>query len=396
MMTSYSDIERKIYLIKASLDSELGEDDRKELNEWLRTSEENQEMYDRFRNKRLLFERLGFYRQTDPEPDWKEIRRRTQRISRHERWLQRLTYAAVFIGLLFMVSLYIYRQKAEIPLPENIAINCDSIRPGSRQAYIELITGEKIVLGEREKGLVKNVDGAMLKEGEEGLIMVGDDSVKNEVQEVEFNRVVVPRGGEYRLILADGTKVWLNSESELKYPVAFQSNERRVYLRGEAYFEVAKNARCPFIVETEETAVQVLGTSFNVRAYTDEGRVYTTLVEGSVRLSCGRGKLMLLPDEQGIVCAATGEISKQKVNTLLYTAWKDGRFVFENQTLEDIMRTLVRWYDVNVLYTSERVKEAMFNGNLKRYDDFNRIVEMLEMTGVAHFKINGNTIVISE
>ena len=129
MMTSYSDIERKIYLIKASLDSELGEDDRKELNEWLRTSEENQEMYDRFRNKRLLFERLGFYRQTDPEPDWKEIRRRTQRISRHERWLQRLTYAAVFIGLLFMVSLYIYRQKAEIPLPENIAINCDSIRP---------------------------------------------------------------------------------------------------------------------------------------------------------------------------------------------------------------------------------------------------------------------------
>ena len=101
---------------------------------------------------------------------------------------------------------------------------------------------------------------------------------------------------------------------------------------------------------------------------------------------------MLLPDEQGIVCAATGEISKQKVNTLLYTAWKDGRFVFENQTLEDIMRTLVRWYDVNVLYTSERVKEAMFNGNLKRYDDFNRIVEMLEMTGVAHFKINGNTI----
>lgn len=391
MMTSYSDIERKIYLIKASLDSELGEDDRKELNEWLRTSEENQEMYDRFRNKRLLSERLGFYRQTDPEPDWKEIRRRTQRISRHERWLQRLTYAAVFIGLLFMVSLYIYRQKAEIPLPENIAINCDSIRPGSRQAYIELITGEKIVLGEREKGLVKNVDGGMLKEGEEGLIMVGDDSVKNEVQEVEFNRVVVPRGGEYRLILADGTKVWMNSDSKFEFPTVFTGKERRVRLQGEAYFQVQRNEKMPFRIEVNGIEVAVLGTSFNIQAYGE--LMYTTLVEGAVALNVGGDTFRLLPGEEAKVNKR--KVRVQKVDVYERIAWKEGKFVFREKRLEEVMEILGRWYDVEICYRNAAVKDLHFTGNIPRHATISEVLQFLERTRLVHFSIAGRTVIVS-
>ena len=390
-MTSYSDIERKIYLIKASLDSELGEDDRKELNEWLRTSEENQEMYDRFRNKRLLFERLGFYRQTDPEPDWKEIRRRTQRISRHERWLQRLTYAAVFIGLLFMVSLYIYRQKAEIPLPENIAINCDSIRPGSRQAYIELITGEKIVLGEREKGLVKNVDGGMLKEGEEGLIMVGDDSVKNEVQEVEFNRVVVPRGGEYRLILADGSKVWMNSDSKFEFPTVFTGKERRVRLQGEAYFQVQRNEKMPFRIEVNGIEVAVLGTSFNIQAYGE--LMYTTLVEGAVALNVGGDTFRLSPGEEAKVNKR--KVRVQKVDVYERIAWKEGKFVFREKRLEEVMEILGRWYDVEICYRNAAVKDLHFTGNIPRHATISEVLQFLERTRLVHFSIAGRTVIVS-
>lgn len=391
MMTSYSDIERKIHLIKASLDSELGEDDRKELNEWLRTSEENQEMYDRFRNKRLLSERLGFYRQTDPEPDWKEIRRRTQRISRHERWLQRLTYAAVFIGLLFMVSLYIYRQKAEIPLPENIAINCDSIRPGSRQAYIELVTGEKIVLGEREKGLVKNVDGGMLKEGEEGLIMVGDDSVKNEVQEVEFNRVVVPRGGEYQLILADGTKVWMNSDSKVEFPTIFTGKERRVRLQGEAYFQVQRNEKMPFRIEVNGIEVAVLGTSFNIQAYGE--LMYTTLVEGAVALKVKGDTFHLSPGEEAKV--DQGKVKVQKVDVYEKIAWKEGKFVFREKRLEEVMEILGRWYDVEILYQNTVVKELHFTGNIPRHATISEVLQFLERTRLVHFSIAGRTVIVS-
>lgn len=391
MMTSYSDIERKIYLIKASLDGELDEDDRKELNEWLRTSEENQEMYDRFRNKRLLSERLDFYRQTDPEPDWKEIRRRTQRISRHERWLQRLTYAAVFIGLLFMVSLYIYRQKAEIPLPENIAINCDSIRPGSRQAYIELVTGEKIVLGEREKGLVKNVDGGMLKEGEEGLTMVGDDSVKNEVQEVEFNRVVVPRGGEYRLILADGTKVWMNSDSKFEFPTVFTGKERRVRLQGEAYFQVQRNEKMPFRIEVNGIEVAVLGTSFNIQAYGE--LMYTTLVEGAVALNVGGDTFRLSPGEEAKVNKR--KVRVQKVDVYERIAWKEGKFVFREKRLEEVMEILGRWYDVEICYRNAAVKDLHFTGNIPRHATISEVLQFLERTRLVHFSIAGRTVIVS-
>ncbi len=390
-MTSYNDIERKIHLIKASLDGELGEDDRKELNEWLRTSEGNQEMYDRFRNKRLLAERLGFYRQADLEPDWKEIRRRTQRIARRKLLIHGLSYAAVFIGLLCVVSIYIYRQKAEIPLPANIAMNCDSIRPGSRQAYIELVNGEKIVLGEPEKGLMKNVDGGILKEGMEGLVMVGNDSAKNEGRKVEYNRVIVPRGGEYQLILADGTKVWMNSDSKFEFPTVFTGTERRVRLQGEAYFQVQRNEKMPFHIEVDGMEVAVLGTSFNIQAYGE--LVHTTLVEGAVALNVGGNTFRLSPGEEAEV--NKGKVRVQKVDVYERIAWKEGKFIFREKRLEEVMEILGRWYDVEICYQNAAVKNLHFTGNIPRHATIGEVLQFLERTRLVHFSVAGRTVIVS-
>lgn len=263
---------------------------------------------------------------------------------------------------------------------------------GESRAVLTLADGQKVYLGKQAADtLLQN--GEIVANNSEACLRYNASALVAE--SLAYNRLEVPRKGEYMLVLTDGTKVWLNSESQLRYPVNFTGNERRVFLKGEAYFEVSYNEKSPFIVVAGSSAIQVLGTSFNVRAYADEGYSYTTLVEGSVRLSTGKQAIVLKPDEQGI-STVSGQLDKRTVDVKLYTGWREGRFVFENQSLEEMMQTLSRWYDVNVFFTGEKVKKAMFTGNLKRYDDFDKIADMLELTGVAHFEIEGNTVIVSE
>ncbi len=168
------------------------------------------------------------------------------------------------------------------------------------------------------------------------------------------------------------------------------------YLEGEAYFEVSENKDMPFIVDMSKAAVKVLGTSFNARAYPDESCIYATLAEGRILLDAGGQNLVLQPQEQGVLELVSGKMTCKKVDVTLYSGWKDGRFIFQEQTLENMMNTLSRWYDIQIFFESEAVRRMTFSGNLKRYDSFNKIIELLEMTGMAHFKINGKTILISE
>ena len=246
-------------------------------------------------------------------------------------------------------------------------------------------------MGEWEKGLVKNVDGGMLKEGEEGLIMVGDDSVKNEVQEVEFNRVVVPRGGEYRLILADGTKVWMNSDSKFEFPTVFTGKERRVRLQGEAYFQVQRNEKMPFRIEVNGIEVAVLGTSFNIQAYGE--LMYTTLVEGAVALNVGGDTFRLSPGEEAKVNKR--KVRVQKVDVYERIAWKEGKFVFREKRLEEVMEILGRWYDVEICYRNAAVKDLHFTGNIPRHATISEVLQFLERTRLVHFSIAGRTVIVS-
>ena len=218
---------------------------------------------------------------------------------------------------------------------------------------------------------------------------------KCDTEELQYNILRVPRGGEYSVVLGDGTSVCLNSESELRYPVQFDRRERRVFLRGEGYFEVAKDPEHPFVVEVEDAKIEVLGTIFNVSGYAEEERVVTTLVEGVVRLSSDNESVLLEPNEQGVL-DKDGHLSKVEVNVFPYVAWQKGLFVFRQQSLERVMQVVSRWYDVKVVFKDEETKRISFTGNMRRYGNFEQVVRMLEMTGGLNFNIEGRTIYITE
>ena len=217
---------------------------------------------------------------------------------------------------------------------------------------------------------------------------------KPQVKEIQ-NTLRTLQGMECLITLSDGTRVHLNAETRLTYPVCFSSKERIVQIEGEAYFEVAKDAKKPFTVQFMSSSVTVLGTSFNIRAYPEEKRSQTTLAEGSVRIYSPGSSMLLKPGEQAEVSALSGEMVKQEVEVKNFTSWKDGRFVFEQQPLEDIMRTLERWYDIRVIFKDEGAKRISLSGNMKRYGDFSQVMKMLQMTGDVRFELHGNDVYIT-
>lgn len=259
------------------------------------------------------------------------------------------------------------------------------------KAELVLADGTTRILGSEVTDSLLVQQGANIVVQNQGVSYCVDSSVVEE----RYNTLRVPRGGEYSITLSDGTIVYLNSESELRYPVNFVGRDRRVYLSGEAYFDVVQDEAHPFIVDMGNSSVRVLGTSFDVRAYADEDEVLTTLVQGSVKFSAGKEFVTLEPGKQAVL-GKSGSIETREVDTYLYTAWKEGVFAFKRQRLEEIMKVVARWYDVNIFWENVSQKEVTFTGKMKRYDDFSKVVEVLEMTGNTEFVIKENNIFIRE
>lgn len=321
----------------------------------------------------VRFDAGGAYRQF-------AARTRRRHISR------RLQIAAAVLLLLGLGNLvYYYSQVAG---PELLAVSPEIV-PGESKATITLANGEKVELENLAREL-QETDGTLLSSGAGELVYKesGADG------ELIYNTIDIPRGGEFRLVLSDGTKVWLNSDSQLKYPVQFNGDMREVYLKGEAYFEVAHNARKTFIVSTSKGDIRVLGTSFNVRDYRDENKVVTTLEAGQVRyISPGRGEIDLIPGYM-LEDGAGSPLIPRKVNTEEYTGWKDGKYIFDDVSVEEIMTTLARWYDVTVVYENNLVRKLHFTGDLERYATINTILNFMETGGDVRFRIDGKTIIV--
>ncbi len=271
------------------------------------------------------------------------------------------------------------------------------ITPGGPRAV--LITADQTVhelngvQGQREIEVEK---GVVIKQGGANLEY---DSLVAPVQEVALamNTLKIPRGGEFRLKLSDGTNVYLNSASELKYPVRFDEKERKVYLSGEAYFEVTKDSDRPFYVVTEEVQVRVYGTEFNVNTH-QPGKVHTVLVDGKVGIKKRgmTGEITMKPGELASFDRNAGTFEVKEVDVRQYVVWKDGYFTFENESLEQILNTLSLWYDVDVFFQSESAKQLVFTGYMKRYNDISEILNAItEVVGV-NFTINGKTIIVSK
>lgn len=392
-MNNYDEIERKISLIKSYLEDNLTAVEEKELQIWLDESPKHRKTFQRIRNKKILSAKLGYRQRQEMETDWKVICRKTGIGSSRRLWYIRMArYAAVFCGLCLGVWLYFRAQVSQPQESTLAAIPMDSIRPGYTQAYIELKNGERIALGNTGNKQEKRIEGMVLREEKDGVMILPGDSLMDKAVAVEKSWIVVPRGGEYQLILQDGTKVWLNSDSKLEFPNAFVGDERRVKLAGEAYFEVAKNKAKPFRVEVDQVEVVVLGTSFNIHAYAEA--VKTTLVEGAVELKVAGKVYPLTPGFEANVDQREVKIVKSDVYEQI--AWKEGKFVFRDKRLVEVMSILSRWYDFEIFYQNTAVKELHFTGNIPRHATINEVLKFLERTHLVHFSVVGRTVVVSE
>lgn len=296
--------------------------------------------------------------------------------------------AAIVIGMAGIAGLYSIKQTQKTITEKNAAPTiAHPILPGSNKATLTLANGATVTLDDAANGVVAQAGNTDIKKIRKGLLSYEGSDASGAAT---LNTISVPRGGQYAVVLADGTSVWLNSESSLTYPVAFSGHERKVILKGEAYFEVSRNAQQPFIVQADVAEVKVLGTSFNINAYKDERDIRATLLTGSVRVSKGADGTLLVPGEQGVI--NTAGISKRKVRTDQVVAWKAGYFIFRDNTIQDIMRQVGRWYDVEVEY--KEIPQGAFGGTFSKNKDIKELLNALELTGLIHFKIEGRKIIV--
>lgn len=366
----------------------LSKEEEVRLRAWRGKSVENEHLYHEVIKRGFVEKKCQEVSRVNIVDGYMNVIRKRKRHVRSRRIKRVISIAAGILLPVIVVLLWVGTEE-EQQVSEQVA---RVIRHGELKAELVLADGTKRLLGKEITDSLFSQQGANIWVQDKGLNYLGDTSV---VAEVHYNTLRIPRGGEYSITLSDGTVVYMNSESELRYPVKFVGNERKVFLSGEAYFDVTSDKDHPFLVELKKSVVKVLGTSFDIRAYEDEDVVMTTLVRGKVAFLSGDKKVILNPGEQGIL-DQTGEMEKRGVDTYLYTAWKEGVFAFQQERLEEIMKIVSRWYNVNVFWENESQKEVTFTGKMRRYDDFSKIVTMLEMTGNTEFEIKGNNIFIRE
>ncbi len=281
-------------------------------------------------------------------------------------------YAAVGIILLACGIFYWMNQPVE---EKRETVFAYQIEAGTTGARLTMADGQVVDIVKDQTFLLKEIDGTVIMTDSAGIDYVAHE-VKDE-KEVR-NTIRTLTGMEYALTLSDGTKIYLNAESEINFPVSFKGSQRMVELSGEAYFEVAKDAKHPFVVKTRDLSVKVLGTSFNLRAYENEKEVTTTLAEGKVQVFDGRKFEDITPGEQVVYEKATRGMQVRQVDVSRYAAWRDGKFIFRNERLEDIMMYLARWYNVQYKFMDDKVKNMRIGAKLNRYNDMNPIIEMLK------------------
>lgn len=313
----------------------------------------------------------------------------------YDRKSRRMTLRwSIAASIILLVGLFVGRTISGVrDIHEEQELAKSVMQPGTSKAILMMADGKEVVLEQGQNLNILLNERVRVATSSQGIVY--EEHGKGMVTE-EYNKLTTPVGGEYSLVLSDGTKVFLNADSELKYPVEFSDGKRIVDLKGEAYFEVHKDSLRPFIVRTNGAEVIVLGTSFNVNTYGDDGQIYTTLVNGSVRVSSMKNKQeeILKPGMQSVMNVQSGLLTVRKVDVEPYVAWREGRFVFRAMTLDLIMRQLQRWYDFEVFYQNSELKDYEFRGVIKRDMDLDKVLSVIKATTNVDFEVKGKVITI--
>lgn len=382
------DHETEDWLI-AFLSGELDEREEENVRVWLEASQENQNAYESLMKDYLRIRWV----QENVHIREEQAKKIIFSSLKKKRNLTPYYGVAASIAVLLIVTLFFFIREDKQVVSEKLVTS--EIKPIQSKAILVLSTGEQIQLTKSAQE-IQEQDGSVLKI--DSVMGVQYDSLSTKRAEKPiYNKIVVPRGGEYFVTLSEGTKVWLDADSELEYPVFFSGDFREVKLKGNAYFCVTKKNDKPFVVRAGEFSLKVYGTEFNVNAY-DLQNIETVLVNGSIGFKANEStpERMMEPNELAVSDSRTGLSEIHQVDIYPYIAWKNQNIVFVNERLESIMEKMARWYDVTVFFQDESLKDLRFDCNMRRYADIRDLFFFLEKTSNARFALNGRTVVISK
>ena len=376
------EIEDIDFLLMRYVLGEMNDDEKVLVREWIAADEKHAEYYKDFQMFHLKME-WGMRANAVVHDSLTH-----RRVKARQRRLRVLYWSVACLIVLFSVGGILWM----LPEDEPVYVT-EKIEPGKSKAVLYMASGD-VVNVDGQTGVMKEKDGTRIEiDGKEGIAYRVTGGQQQE--ETLSNRIVIPRGGEFKLILADGTAVWLNSDSELSYPTAFAGQKREVFLRGEAYFDVKPDSLHPFIVHVDEVRIQVLGIQFNINTYA-EGSIKTVLVEGSVDLRNRAGEhVVLTPNRMADYRTVEGRFELTDVDVQPHVAWREGNFIFQSESLESIMNKLSVWYDLNVFYANEGLRDIRLSGNLERFSDVGKLFSKFEQISEARFKIQGKNVIIS-
>jgi transmembrane sensor len=320
---------------------------------------------------------------------WDYLNKNQQQRTRIITWRRIAVAASVIFCLSVGGYFLLHRQQ---PVQQISKTKSEDILPGGNKATLTLANGKKIILNDAANGKLAEQHGIRVTKSAKGEITYTVHDAKAANDELAFNTIETPVGGQYQVKLPDGTRVWLNAASSLRYPVMFMGKVRQVELTGEAYFEVAHNKSIPFRVMNARQTIEVLGTHFNVMAYPEEDGVETTLLEGSVKVS-GAGHVKILnPGQQSRVTSSVMNVA-DNVDLDAVVAWKNGKIQFADSNIQTIMRMLSRWYNIDVQYSGSLINTA-FGGSVSRSKNLSEVLKVLQATGDVHFKIEGRRVTV--
>lgn len=382
----YKEIEMVSTLLKKYFDGELTSDERSQLAGWLREDRGHREMLMKMREKRDLRLRYERWQGLNVEQDFEELKKRIFEEKSARRFVKRWMYytaaavVLVLIGLGAWLQLYSPGEKA-VP-----------VSSGKVLAILKTADGNEIKIEDRTGQNKKILGDYFVVEDSLRELSYQDDKSKNE--QVRYHQLDVPRGGEYKLKLSDGSVIWLNSESSVYFPEAFGESKREIRVSGEVYLEVAKDATRPFIVNAGAFRTEVFGTSFMMRVYPEEREWSTVLVEGKVKVSFKGTEVVLEPRQKAYV--ERGVLYEGEADLNRELAWLRGAFVFEHERLENVMRTLSRWYDVSFVFEREELKDYEFTGSVRRDQPITEVLDVFERMNVVTFVKKGNSVLIKE
>lgn len=384
---------RTAYLIAGFIRDTLSEEEHDELDNWVNESDHNMQLFEDLTDEKNIAANLEWMDKVQTEKSYQAMQEKgafktpVKRFYNRKVWLA----AASVIVLLGVLFVYRYTTTSKPGSVENIVTTDTSLlKPGGNRATLTLANGKVIDLTYAKTGVIENTSGVhMTKTADGELLYVKDSNLTNIAA---FHTLSTPVGGQYQLTLSDGTKVWLNAASTIKYPPAFSGSERKVSITGEAYFEVARNDRKPFsVLLADSTSVVVTGTHFNINAYQNEKEQQVTLLEGSVTVGNTIHVTKLEPGTQASI--KNKEIIKSKVlDVEEVTGWKDGLFVFHDAPIESIMMQIERWYDAKIIYKA--TTKQLFNASILRKEPLAKVLKLLELNGYVHFKTENNIIYV--